>query len=155
MADDLNCRCSELKEGKETQTGDEGENDDEEGSFSWLKEMGIQDKIKKPDSITMQLYPPAALCVLCVSVTRCLQLCIGNKQPVEAPSPPVIAVRKGRPCLWTTSRSPWCVWRDRTPSPSSTSSSTVRAWWLQRVPRRGSPQHCWPPGRLEEPRCRH
>nr|XP_040046951.1 protein downstream neighbor of son homolog [Gasterosteus aculeatus aculeatus] len=53
--DEEDQECSELKEGKETQTGDEGENDDEEGSFSWLKEMGIQDKIKKPDSITMQL----------------------------------------------------------------------------------------------------
>ncbi|KAM7375424.1 hypothetical protein PAMA_014499 [Pampus argenteus] len=41
--------CSELKEGED---GD-GENDDED--FSWLKEMGVQDKIKKPDSITIQL----------------------------------------------------------------------------------------------------
>nr|XP_046238114.1 protein downstream neighbor of son homolog [Scatophagus argus] len=32
-----------------------GYNDDEDGSFSWLKEMGVQDKIKKPDSITIQL----------------------------------------------------------------------------------------------------
>ncbi|KAM8904589.1 protein downstream neighbor of son homolog isoform 1-T2 [Spinachia spinachia] len=47
--------CCELKAGKETQTGDEEENDHEDCSFSWLKEMGIQDKIKKPDSITMQL----------------------------------------------------------------------------------------------------
>ncbi|XP_026219362.1 protein downstream neighbor of son homolog [Anabas testudineus] len=41
--------CSELKE------GDDEENDNEDSSFSWLKEMGIQDKIKKPDSITIQL----------------------------------------------------------------------------------------------------
>ncbi|XP_068560763.1 protein downstream neighbor of son homolog [Cebidichthys violaceus] len=45
--------CSELNE--ESPAGDEEENDDEDGSFSWLKEMGVQDKIKKPDSITMQL----------------------------------------------------------------------------------------------------
>lgn len=34
-----------------------GYDDDEDGSFLWLKEMGVQDKIKKPDSITIQLYP--------------------------------------------------------------------------------------------------
>ncbi|KAM6892840.1 protein downstream neighbor of son homolog [Lycodopsis pacificus] len=47
--------CPELKECEESPAGDDGENDDEDGSFSWLKEMGVQDKIKKPDSITMQL----------------------------------------------------------------------------------------------------
>lgn len=31
------------------------EDEDEDGSFSWLKEMGVQDKIKKPDGITIQL----------------------------------------------------------------------------------------------------
>uniref|UniRef100_A0A3Q4AF74 Uncharacterized protein n=1 Tax=Mola mola TaxID=94237 RepID=A0A3Q4AF74_MOLML len=36
--------------------GADGEyDDDEDGSFLWLKEMGVQDKIKKPDSITIQL----------------------------------------------------------------------------------------------------
>lgn len=45
--------CSELKEDENCQAGDEGDNDDED--FSWLKEMGVQDKIKKPDSITIQL----------------------------------------------------------------------------------------------------
>ncbi|KAM8721800.1 protein downstream neighbor of son homolog isoform 2-T2 [Acanthopagrus schlegelii] len=46
--------CCELKEDDEDcQAGDEGE--DEDGDFSWLKEMGIQDKIKKPDSISIQL----------------------------------------------------------------------------------------------------
>ncbi|KAM9334184.1 protein downstream neighbor of son homolog [Symphorus nematophorus] len=51
--------CCELKEGEECAAGDEeendGYNDDEDGDFSWLKEMGVQDKIKKPDSITIQL----------------------------------------------------------------------------------------------------
>ncbi|TMS11545.1 protein downstream neighbor of son homolog [Larimichthys crocea] len=47
--------CSELKEDGDCQAGDDGENDDEDSSFSWLKEMGVQDKIKKPDSITIQL----------------------------------------------------------------------------------------------------
>lgn len=64
-ANNLNCRCSGLKEGEDCQAGDEGENDgyndDEDGSFSWLKEMGVQDKIKKPDSITIQLYPPVSM----------------------------------------------------------------------------------------------
>ncbi|XP_051284373.1 protein downstream neighbor of son homolog isoform X2 [Dicentrarchus labrax] len=51
---------SELKEGEDCQAGDEGDNggyndDDEDGSFSWLKEMGVQDKIKKPDNILIQL----------------------------------------------------------------------------------------------------
>lgn len=59
----FNWRCCELQEDEDCQAGDEGENggynDDEDGSFSWLKEMGVQDKIKKPDSITIQLYPPA------------------------------------------------------------------------------------------------
>lgn len=34
-----------------------GDYDDEDGSLSWLKAMGVQDKIKRPDSITTQLYP--------------------------------------------------------------------------------------------------
>lgn len=51
-------RCSELKEDVDCEEGDDVEND-EDGSFSWLKEMGVQDKVKKPDSITIQLYPSA------------------------------------------------------------------------------------------------
>lgn len=46
---------------------DEAEHDDEDGSFSWLKEMGVQDKIKKPDSISIQLYPCTD--ILCVPHT--------------------------------------------------------------------------------------
>ncbi|XP_073318599.1 protein downstream neighbor of son homolog [Pagrus major] len=45
--------CCELKGDEDCQAGDEGE--DEDGDFSWLKEMGVQDKIKKPDSISIQL----------------------------------------------------------------------------------------------------
>ncbi|XP_040888559.1 protein downstream neighbor of son homolog [Toxotes jaculatrix] len=52
-------RCPELKDGANCEEGDgdvkEGYNDDEDGDFSWLKEMGVQDKIKKPDSISIQL----------------------------------------------------------------------------------------------------
>ncbi|KAK5847706.1 hypothetical protein PBY51_016814 [Eleginops maclovinus] len=44
--------CSELKEAEGKNDGD---NDDEDGDFSWLKEIGVQDQIKKPDSITIQL----------------------------------------------------------------------------------------------------
>lgn len=67
-AHNFNSRCSELKEGEDCQAGDDGENggyndDDEDGSLSWLKEMGVQDKIKKPDMISIQLYPPTALFV--------------------------------------------------------------------------------------------
>lgn len=45
---------SELSEqsGKEEQ---EEEDDEEDGGFSWLKEMGVQDKIKKPDNISIKL----------------------------------------------------------------------------------------------------
>ncbi|XP_072235358.1 protein downstream neighbor of son homolog [Leuresthes tenuis] len=44
----------------ETDDGrDDGYNGDEEGSFAWLKEMGVQDKIKKPDGITIQLHKEA------------------------------------------------------------------------------------------------
>ncbi|XP_028837236.1 protein downstream neighbor of Son [Denticeps clupeoides] len=37
--------------------GDEGEvdDDDDDDGFSWLEEMGVQDKIKKPDSISIKL----------------------------------------------------------------------------------------------------
>ncbi|XP_047432502.1 protein downstream neighbor of son homolog [Mugil cephalus] len=35
--------------------GDDECTEDEECSFSWLKEMGVQDKIKKPDGITIKL----------------------------------------------------------------------------------------------------
>lgn len=31
--------------------------DDDDGTFSWLEEMGVQDKVKKPDTISIQLYP--------------------------------------------------------------------------------------------------
>uniref|UniRef100_A0A7M4FB90 DNA replication fork stabilization factor DONSON n=1 Tax=Crocodylus porosus TaxID=8502 RepID=A0A7M4FB90_CROPO len=34
---------------------EQGVSDDEEESFSWLEEMGVQDKIKKPDAISIKL----------------------------------------------------------------------------------------------------
>ncbi|KAM9328545.1 protein downstream neighbor of son homolog [Pholidichthys leucotaenia] len=46
--------CCELKEGAACPMGDR-EDEDEDGSFSWLKEMGVEDKIKKPDSFSIQL----------------------------------------------------------------------------------------------------
>lgn len=53
-------RCCEKENGDPA--GDDeargGYSDDEDDSISWLKEMGVQDKIKKPDSISIQLYPP-------------------------------------------------------------------------------------------------
>ncbi|XP_056157465.1 protein downstream neighbor of son homolog [Lampris incognitus] len=43
-------------ENSQGEDGDDDNNDyDEDGEFSWLKEMGVHDKIKKPDSITIQL----------------------------------------------------------------------------------------------------
>ncbi len=45
-------RLSEHSENEE-----EDEDDDDDGGFSWLKEMGVQDKIKKPDAISIKLYP--------------------------------------------------------------------------------------------------
>uniref|UniRef100_A0A672LJ85 DNA replication fork stabilization factor DONSON n=1 Tax=Sinocyclocheilus grahami TaxID=75366 RepID=A0A672LJ85_SINGR len=33
----------------------EDDEDDDDGGFSWLKEMGVQDKIKKPDAISIKL----------------------------------------------------------------------------------------------------
>ncbi|NXY11007.1 DONS protein, partial [Pteruthius melanotis] len=48
--------------GGSSSVGDAGEpapsdddDDDDDGSFSWLEEMGVQDKVKKPDTISIQL----------------------------------------------------------------------------------------------------
>ncbi|TNM94178.1 hypothetical protein fugu_002354 [Takifugu bimaculatus] len=46
--------CCELQEDDADDQGNNGE-DDEDGSLSWLKAMGVQDKIKRPDNITAQL----------------------------------------------------------------------------------------------------
>lgn len=54
------CRCCELQEDDADDQGNNGE-DDEDGSLSWLKAMGVQDKIKRPDNITAQLYPLSRL----------------------------------------------------------------------------------------------
>lgn len=56
----LICRCCENENGDPAGNGEArgGYSDDEDDSISWLKEMGVQDKIKKPDSISIQLYPP-------------------------------------------------------------------------------------------------
>lgn len=47
-------RTSEYSDKEEEQEDDEEEEEDE--CFSWLKEMGVQDKIKKPDAISIKLY---------------------------------------------------------------------------------------------------
>ncbi|XP_033833279.1 protein downstream neighbor of son homolog [Periophthalmus magnuspinnatus] len=50
--------CGEEKDQTETKSADEDDDDndnDEDEDMSWLKEMGVQDKIKKPDSISVQL----------------------------------------------------------------------------------------------------
>ncbi|KAF4119140.1 protein downstream neighbor of son homolog [Onychostoma macrolepis] len=43
-----------LSEHSENEEEEEDE-DDDDGGFSWLKEMGVQDKIKKPDAISIKL----------------------------------------------------------------------------------------------------
>ncbi|KAF3820520.1 hypothetical protein GH733_013696 [Mirounga leonina] len=46
-----------LGQGEEQVISDE----DEDESFSWLEEMGVQDKIKKPDILSIKLYPSVVL----------------------------------------------------------------------------------------------
>ncbi|XP_016093463.1 protein downstream neighbor of son homolog [Sinocyclocheilus grahami] len=44
-------------EHSENEEEEEEDDEDDDGGFSWLKEMGVQDKIKKPDAISIKLYP--------------------------------------------------------------------------------------------------
>ncbi|NWV05575.1 DONS protein, partial [Ptilonorhynchus violaceus] len=46
-----------LRGGRSVEGADEPapSDDDDDGSFSWLEEMGVQDKVKKPDTISIQL----------------------------------------------------------------------------------------------------
>ncbi|KAK2817856.1 hypothetical protein Q7C36_021789 [Tachysurus vachellii] len=46
---------SEFSDKEEEQEEEEEEEDDDDECFSWLKEMGVQDKIKKPDAISIKL----------------------------------------------------------------------------------------------------
>ncbi|NWH39519.1 DONS protein, partial [Chloropsis hardwickii] len=59
-------RQKSSEEGSETERADglgvedvgepaPSDDDDDDGSFSWLEEMGVQDKVKKPDTISIQL----------------------------------------------------------------------------------------------------
>lgn len=52
-------RISQVKylDGRCCDREDEEYSRDKGDSFSWLKEMGLQDKIRKPDGISIQLYP--------------------------------------------------------------------------------------------------
>lgn len=46
-------------EEEETQSeasDEEDDDDDDDGGFSWLTEMGVQDKIKKPDNISIKMH---------------------------------------------------------------------------------------------------
>lgn len=50
----LSCHCCcRLMEQSEA----EDDQEDDDASFSWLKEMGVQDQINKPDSVSIKLYP--------------------------------------------------------------------------------------------------
>ncbi|XP_073805396.1 protein downstream neighbor of Son [Danio rerio] len=41
--------------GNEEDEEEDDDDEDDDGGFSWLKEMGVQDKIKKPDAISIKL----------------------------------------------------------------------------------------------------
>ncbi|KAM9820869.1 protein downstream neighbor of Son [Neosynchiropus ocellatus] len=48
--------CSVIQEKEEFVAGGDGDAEDEDSSLSWLKEMGVHDKIRKPDCAKMQLH---------------------------------------------------------------------------------------------------
>ncbi|NWQ97752.1 DONS protein, partial [Burhinus bistriatus] len=48
--------ANSLKVGNDMEDGEEpAPSDDDDESFSWLEEMGVQDKVKKPDAISIKL----------------------------------------------------------------------------------------------------
>ncbi|XP_010794003.1 protein downstream neighbor of son homolog [Notothenia coriiceps] len=90
--------CSELKEAEERHGEKDEDNDDEDGSFSWLKEIGVQDKIKKPDSNTIQLQkegqtvsldhkPESVVCVEGTHTFTLINFLINCKSLVAAAGP--------------------------------------------------------------------
>ncbi|NXT74912.1 DONS protein, partial [Zapornia atra] len=53
--------ANSLEMGSSMENGEEqAPSDDDDESFSWLEEMGVQDKVKKPDAISIKLYPFSA-----------------------------------------------------------------------------------------------
>ncbi|KFP03059.1 Protein downstream neighbor of Son, partial [Calypte anna] len=44
-----------MEVGEEPAPSDDDDDDDDEESFSWLEEMGVQDKVKKPDVLSIKL----------------------------------------------------------------------------------------------------
>ncbi|XP_055786020.1 protein downstream neighbor of Son-like isoform X2 [Salvelinus fontinalis] len=77
---------SQETDGEEGETlseaSDKEDDDDDDGGFSWLTEMGVQDKIKKPDNISIKLHNERnSVCldhkpesVVCVSGTHTFTL---------------------------------------------------------------------------------
>ncbi|XP_010884489.2 protein downstream neighbor of son homolog [Esox lucius] len=73
---------SARKEESDSEASDEEDDDDDDGGLSWLMEMGVQDKIKKPDNISIQLHKErSSVCldhkpesVVCVSGTHTFTL---------------------------------------------------------------------------------
>ncbi|XP_048396803.1 protein downstream neighbor of Son [Stegostoma tigrinum] len=72
--------------------------DDDDGGMSWLKEMGVQDKIKKPDSVTIKLRkehnvvrmdhkPESAVLVKGLHTFTLLNFLINNKSIVAGSGP--------------------------------------------------------------------
>ncbi|XP_041066954.1 protein downstream neighbor of son homolog [Carcharodon carcharias] len=75
-----------------------GSSDDDDGGFSWLKEMGVQDKIKKPDSVSIKLRkehnvvrmdhkPESAALVKGLHTFTLLNFLINNKSIVAGSGP--------------------------------------------------------------------
>ncbi|XP_038657553.1 protein downstream neighbor of son homolog [Scyliorhinus canicula] len=75
-----------------------GSSDDDDGGFSWLKEMGVQDKIKKPDSVSIKLRkehnvvrmdhkPESAVLVKGLHTFTLLNFLINNKSIVAGSGP--------------------------------------------------------------------
>ncbi|KAM6140155.1 protein downstream neighbor of Son [Pterocles gutturalis] len=48
--------ANSLKVGNSMEDGEETALSDDDESFSWLEEMGVQDKVKKPDAISIKLH---------------------------------------------------------------------------------------------------
>ena len=70
------------EEETQSEASDKEDDDDDDGGFSWLTEMGVQDKIKKPDNISIKLHKERnSVCldhkpesVVCVSGTHTFTL---------------------------------------------------------------------------------
>lgn len=85
---DSKCKCCSLQVDEDYQNWDEeddGYSQGEDDSLSWLKEIGIQDKLRQPECINIQLYPSLLLVFATFQLktvnTECsLTACIDKKK---------------------------------------------------------------------------